>query len=66
MLDSQLPCNILLRHFGARNWISFIVVSWGIVQLAMGFVSTWGFLALCRIFLGAFEVLFAAIGRELD
>jgi MFS family permease len=53
---SQLPSNVLLRRFGARNWLAFIVTSWGLVQLSMGFVTHWGFLALCRVLLGVFEV----------
>jgi len=54
----QLPSNILLRYFGARNWLTFIVVAWGLVQLAMGYVKSWGYLALCRVLLGVFEAGF--------
>jgi MFS family permease len=53
---SQLPGNLVLRKFGVRNWMTFIVTAWGIVQLAMGFVPTWGYLTLMRILLGALEV----------
>jgi hypothetical protein len=52
----QLPSNILLGYFGARNWLAFIVISWGIVQLTMGFVTRWGFLVFSRVLLGTFEV----------
>ncbi|KAG5651624.1 hypothetical protein H0H81_008001 [Sphagnurus paluster] len=51
----QLPGNLVLRKFGVRNWLTFIVVGWGAVQLAMGFVPTWGYLTLTRILLGALE-----------
>jgi len=54
----QLPSNIFLRFIGARTWLAFCVTSWGAVQLAMGFVPTWGFLALCRVLLGVFEAGF--------
>ncbi|KAF8806564.1 MFS general substrate transporter, partial [Phlegmacium glaucopus] len=54
----QLPSNLFLRKLGVTHWLSFLVVSWGAVQLAMGFVPTWGYLALCRVLLGAFEAGF--------
>ncbi|KAF8653322.1 hypothetical protein AX16_004022 [Volvariella volvacea WC 439] len=54
----QLPGNLVLRKLGVRNWLTFLVVSWGAVQLAMGFVPTWGYLTLCRILLGLFEAGF--------
>jgi hypothetical protein len=52
----QLPGNLVLRRFGVSNFIAFIVVAWGAIELGMGFVSTWGYLTLCRILLGALEV----------
>lgn len=54
----QLPGNLVLRRFGVRNFIALIVIAWGAVQLAMGFVPTWGYLTLCRILLGALESAF--------
>ncbi|RXW14895.1 hypothetical protein EST38_g10960 [Candolleomyces aberdarensis] len=54
----QLPSNLLLRRFGVSNWLAFCVVSWGGVQLAMGFVPSWEYLALCRMLLGALEAGF--------
>jgi len=53
---SQLPSNLFLRNLGVRNWLSFTVFSWGLVELGMGAVRSWGYLALCRVLLGAFEV----------
>ena len=55
-MQSQLPSNLLLRKLGVTHWLSFLVVSWGAVELAMGFVPTWGLLGLCRVLLGTFEV----------
>ncbi|KAJ6594045.1 major facilitator superfamily domain-containing protein [Mycena capillaripes] len=54
----QLPSNILLRFFGVRWWLTICVLGWGIVQLGMGFVKTWGQLAVCRVLLGLFEAGF--------
>ncbi len=55
-MTSQLPGNLVLRKFGARNMLTFNVVAWGAVQLGMGFVSAWYWLVVCRVLLGVFEV----------
>lgn len=55
-LSRQIPGNLILRSIGPRNLLTVCVVGWGIAQLGMAFVKTWGFLCLCRVFLGAFEV----------
>ncbi|TFK44848.1 major facilitator superfamily domain-containing protein [Crucibulum laeve] len=54
----QLPGNIILRYLGARTWLTICVTGWGVAQLGMGFVPTWGYLVLCRVFLGVFEAGF--------
>ncbi|KAF9268567.1 MFS general substrate transporter [Marasmius fiardii PR-910] len=54
----QIPGNAMLRMVGVRNWITFIVVGWGAVQLGMAFVKHWGLLTLCRVLLGVFEAGF--------
>ncbi|KAJ4483508.1 major facilitator superfamily domain-containing protein [Lentinula aciculospora] len=54
----ELPSNVLLRTFGTRNLLSFCVIVWGAVQLAMAFVPNWKYLVLCRVLLGAFEAGF--------
>ncbi|KAF9042193.1 major facilitator superfamily domain-containing protein [Panaeolus papilionaceus] len=51
----QIPGNVILRWLGARTWLTICVVGWGVAQLGMAFVTTWGYLCLCRIFLGVFE-----------
>ncbi|KIK67517.1 hypothetical protein GYMLUDRAFT_156068, partial [Collybiopsis luxurians FD-317 M1] len=50
--------NVFLRAWGTRNLLSFCVIAWGAVQLAMAFVPNWRYLALCRVLLGAFEAGF--------
>ncbi|KAF8891797.1 major facilitator superfamily domain-containing protein [Infundibulicybe gibba] len=54
----QLPGTLVLRKLGVRNCLTGCVVGWGAVQFGMGFVPTWGYLALCRILLGVFEAAF--------
>jgi len=51
----QLPANLILRRLGARTLLTTCVLGWGCAQLGMTFVTTWGYLSLCRIFLGVFE-----------
>ncbi|KAG6918548.1 hypothetical protein DXG01_013638 [Tephrocybe rancida] len=54
----QLPSNVVLRKLGARTWLTICVGGWGVAQLGMGFVPQWGYLVLCRVFLGIFEAGF--------
>ncbi|KAG6833564.1 hypothetical protein H0H87_005215 [Tephrocybe sp. NHM501043] len=54
----QLPSNVVLRWLGSRTWLTICVTGWGVAQLGMGFVPTWGYLVLCRVFLGVFEAGF--------
>jgi hypothetical protein len=35
----EVPSNLALQHFGARVWIARIMVSWGLVAMAMALVS---------------------------
>ncbi|KAF4622911.1 hypothetical protein D9613_001495 [Agrocybe pediades] len=54
----QIPGNLILRSIGARLFLTICVVGWGVSQLGMAFVPTWGYLSLCRVFLGVFEAGF--------
>lgn len=54
----EVPSNLLLNRFGARRWIARIMVSWGLVSMAMIFVRTpWEFYGL-RFLLGMAEAGF--------
>ena len=35
----EVPSNLALHRFGARIWIARIMISWGLVATAMGFVA---------------------------
>ncbi len=51
----EVPSNLLLHRFGARIWISRILLTWGVISAAMSFVSSpWSFYAL-RFALGVAE-----------
>lgn len=54
----EVPSNLLLRRFGARVWISRIMVSWGLVSmLTMAVSDAWSFY-WARILLGVAEAGF--------
>lgn len=36
----EVPSNLLLYRFGARRWLARIMLSWGLVAMAMLFVRT--------------------------
>ena len=54
----EVPSNVLLKKFGARTWIARIMVTWGIVSVAMMYVtSEWSFYVM-RFLLGIAEAGF--------
>jgi ACS family tartrate transporter-like MFS transporter len=54
----EVPSNLILERVGARRWIARIMVTWGIVSMAMVFVQgTWSFYGM-RVLLGLAEAGF--------
>jgi len=54
----QLPSNLVLEKFGARRWISLLMVAWGVISCLMIFIrGPIGFYAM-RFLLGAAEAGF--------
>jgi len=51
----EIPSNLVIRRLGARWWLSFLITSWGLAVLGMGFVHSWVTLTVCRVLLGIFE-----------
>ncbi|KAH7139561.1 major facilitator superfamily domain-containing protein [Dendryphion nanum] len=54
----EIPSNIVLRKFGAANWLSFLCFAWGVVTLGAGFAKKWTDIVVCRLLLGLFEAGF--------
>ena len=54
----EVPSNLLMRKVGARRWIARILVSWGIVAVATGFVQNVVQLGVIRTILGIAEAGF--------
>ncbi|MGW7573742.1 MFS transporter [Streptomyces sp. NPDC054765] len=56
----EVPSNMMLRRFGARRWITRILVTWGAVTMATAAVQSVGQLYAMRILLGFAEAGLAA------
>ena len=54
----EVPSNILMERYGARIWITRIMVSWGIVVVLTGFVQSATHLYIARFLLGVAEAGF--------
>ena len=54
----EVPSNLALHRFGARRWLSRIMVSWGIVSLLFTWVSSIEGLYILRLLLGIAEAGF--------
>ncbi|KAH7183386.1 major facilitator superfamily domain-containing protein [Fusarium flagelliforme] len=54
----EVPSNIILKKVRPSIWLSFLVLSWGIVMTCMGVVQNFEGLVACRVILGVFEAGF--------
>jgi MFS transporter, ACS family, tartrate transporter len=54
----EVPSNLALRRFGARRWIARIMVSWGLISIAMAFVQGTTSFWVLRFLLGVAEAGF--------
>ncbi|WP_277454422.1 MFS transporter [Janibacter sp. DB-40] len=51
----EVPSNLLLHRIGAKVWISRIAVTWGLITMAMMFISSPAVFYVLRLLLGAAE-----------
>jgi sugar phosphate permease len=54
----EVPSNMILERVGARVWIARIMITWGVVAIATGFVQNTEQFYTARIFLGIAEAGF--------
>jgi ACS family tartrate transporter-like MFS transporter len=54
----EIPSNLVLSKVGARKWIARIMISWGIVSIAMMFVNSVTTFYVLRVLLGVAEAGF--------
>ena len=54
----EVPSNVLLQKFGARAWLTRIMLTWGLVAAAMAFVASEAMFYTLRFLLGVAEAGF--------
>jgi MFS family permease len=54
----ELPSNVMMEKYGAKIWLTRIMVSWGIVSFLMAFVQNETMFYVLRFLLGAAEAGF--------
>src|SRR3954449_433124 len=54
----EVPSNLVLARVGARVWIARIMITWGVISMAMAFVRTPNGFYVLRFLLGAAEAGF--------
>lgn len=54
----ELPSNVMMEKFGAKIWLTRIMVSWGTISFAMAFVNGPEMFYILRFLLGAAEAGF--------
>ncbi|KAI6090994.1 MFS general substrate transporter [Hypoxylon rubiginosum] len=51
----EVPSNMVFKKFKPAYYLSFLMLSWSIINMCMGFVTTYEGLVALRFFLGTFE-----------
>jgi len=51
----EVPSNLCMHRYGARRWMTRILVSWGLLSSLTSFVPNAQWLYVARFMLGAFE-----------
>ncbi|RAM38213.1 MFS transporter [Arthrobacter globiformis] len=54
----ELPSNVMMEKYGAKIWLTRIMISWGIVSFLMAFVQSETMFYVLRFLLGAAEAGF--------
>ncbi|MFJ2110703.1 MULTISPECIES: MFS transporter [unclassified Streptomyces] len=54
----EVPSNMMLERFGAKIWLTRIMITWGLVATAMAFVNSAEMFYVLRFLLGAAEAGF--------
>jgi MFS family permease len=54
----EVPSNLLLNRFGARAWFARIIISWGLVTVALAYTSSPTMFYILRFLLGVCEAGF--------
>jgi len=52
---AEIPSNMMIKRYGAKMWLTAIMVIWSVIVIAMGFVTNFSGLVVARTFLGLAE-----------
>lgn len=52
---AEIPSNMMIKRLTPSIWLTFIMIVWSIVVIAMGFVTNFGSLVAVRALLGLAE-----------
>ncbi|KAI9648898.1 hypothetical protein NHQ30_001464 [Ciborinia camelliae] len=58
----EVPSNYFLKKLSPSKWISFLMFSWGIMTIGLGFTRNFAGVTALRFFLGMFEAASATLG----
>ncbi|RDW59879.1 hypothetical protein BP6252_12966 [Coleophoma cylindrospora] len=51
----EVPSNIIMKKVRPSIWLSGLMFFWALTTICQGFVTSYGGLLVCRVFLGVFE-----------
>lgn len=51
----EVPSNYFLKRLSPSKWISFLMFSWGVMTIGLGFTHNFAGVTAVRFFLGMFE-----------
>ncbi|OJJ46985.1 hypothetical protein ASPZODRAFT_141755 [Penicilliopsis zonata CBS 506.65] len=58
----EIPSNLLLQKIGARNWLTFQIIAWGLVATLQNFITNYASYIVTRLLLGFLEAGFIPEG----
>ncbi|KAJ9137556.1 Pantothenate transporter [Pleurostoma richardsiae] len=60
-IAAQYPCSILMQKLPLGRYFGVMITLWGVVTTCMAATTSFGTLATCRFFLGAFETCYSPV-----
>jgi MFS family permease len=60
----EIPSNIFIKKLKPSNWLSLIMLIWGIATICQGLCHNFGGLIACRVIIGLAEAGYAFLMRS--
>jgi MFS family permease len=54
-IAAEIPSNMMMKYLRPSIWLTTITLSWSLIMICMGLVSSFSGLLACRVFLGIAE-----------